>query len=74
MIHLVILIILHRRDVVAVAVNARMLVLGRRMLRISPILNNVFRNVSPLVNVTLLKKKARGVLGLRGITAQGVLW
>ena len=51
MIYLVILIILHRRDVVAVAVNARMLVLGGRMLRISPILNNVFRNVSPLVNV-----------------------
>ena len=47
----VILIILHRRDVVAVAVNARILVLGGRMLRISPILNNVFRNVSPLVNV-----------------------
>ena len=23
---------------------------------------------------TLLKKKARGVLGLRGVTAQGVLW
>ena len=22
----------------------------------------------------LLKKKARGVLGLRGVTAQGVLW
>ena len=46
-----ILIVLHRRDVVAVAVNARMLVLGGRMLQISLILNNVFRNVSPLVNV-----------------------
>ena len=23
---------------------------------------------------SLLKKKARGVLGLRGVTAQGVLW
>ena len=27
-----------------------------------------------LQEVTLLKKKARGVLGLRGVTAQGVLW
>ena len=26
------------------------------------------------VLITLLKKKARGVLGLRGVTAQGVLW
>ena len=25
-------------------------------------------------NLSLLKKKAQGVLGLRGVTAQGVLW
>ena len=50
-----ILITLYRRDVVAVAVNARMLVLGGRILRISPILNNVFRNVSPLVNENNMK-------------------
>ena len=26
------------------------------------------------MQIALLKKKARGVLGLRGVTAQGVLW